>query len=108
MLESCHRGFQNIVELLVQSGAELTYIPSDEESFSSPFVSAPAQSALAESSRCGFMRIVQVNIYEIFPLRPYPRTITPLPTVNKKIKFLFLRFLICTFGSTVENQINNK
>ena len=62
MLEACHRGFQSIVEVLVKAGATLTYIPSDEESYSSPFVSAPAQTALAEASRCGFLRIVQVKI----------------------------------------------
>lgn len=50
----------------MQGGADLLYIPSDEESYSSPFVSAPAQSALAEASRCGFMRIVQVTLTYIF------------------------------------------
>lgn len=65
MLEACHRGFQNIVELLVKGGASLTYIPSAEESNSSPFVSAPAQTALAESARCGFQRIVQVCSFVI-------------------------------------------
>jgi hypothetical protein len=60
MLEACHRGFLNIVELLTKSDVDLKYIPSDQESYSSPFLSAPAQSALGESSRCGFQRIVQV------------------------------------------------
>lgn len=60
MLEACHRGFQNIVELLIRGGADLKYIPSAEESNLSPFVSAPAQTALAESARCGFHGIVQV------------------------------------------------
>ena len=46
--------------MLIKAGANLTYIPSDEASYSSPFVSAPAQAALAESSRCGFVKIVQV------------------------------------------------
>ena len=52
----------DVIEVLVKAGAILTYIPSDEESYSSPFVSAPAQTALAEASRCGFLRIVQVKI----------------------------------------------
>jgi hypothetical protein len=59
LLECCHRGFQNIVESLAGGGADLSYIPSDEDSNSSPFVSAPAQSALGESARCGFPRIIQ-------------------------------------------------
>lgn len=59
LLESCHRGFLNIVELLAEGGADLTYIPSDNDSNSSPFVNAPAQTALGESARCGFTRIVQ-------------------------------------------------
>ena len=59
LLEACHRGFLNIVEALAKAGADLSYIPSDEDSFQSPFVSAPAQSALGESARCGFVRICQ-------------------------------------------------
>ena len=59
LLEACHRGFLNIVEVLVKAGADARYIPSDEDSFQSPFVSAPAQSALGESARCGFVRICQ-------------------------------------------------
>ena len=69
MLEACHRGFQNIVELLVKGGADLKYIPSSEKSNSSPFVSAPAQTALAESARCGFHRIVQVCIKKEFYMK---------------------------------------
>lgn len=65
LLEACHRGFQNIVELLVKGGADLQYIPPADKSNSSPFVSAPAQTALSESARCGFHRIVQVCLRNI-------------------------------------------
>ena len=61
LLEACHRGFVNIVGMLTQfSNSEIDYIPREELSVQSPFVSAPAQSALAEASRCGFPRIVQL------------------------------------------------
>lgn len=59
LLEACHRGFLNIVEALTKAGSDVTYIPADEDSYQSPFVSAPAQSALGESARCGFVRICQ-------------------------------------------------
>ena len=64
LLEACHRGFQNIVELLVKGGADLKYIPPADKSNASPFVSAPAQTALSESARCGFHRIVQVRFHK--------------------------------------------
>lgn len=38
---------------------DLSYIPPDEQAGASPFVSAPAQAALAEAARCGFYKIVQ-------------------------------------------------
>lgn len=60
LLEACHRGFVNIVGFLVKGGANLRYIPSEEESAASPFASAPAQSPLGEAARCGYPRIVQV------------------------------------------------
>ncbi len=59
LLEACHRGFFNISCLLIKSGARMDYIPPEELSCQSPFVGAPAQSALAEASRCGFHRTVQ-------------------------------------------------
>ena len=61
LLEACHRGFVNIVGMLVQfqSPKDIDYIAKEELSIQSPFVSAPAQSALAEAARCGFPRIVQ-------------------------------------------------
>lgn len=70
MLEACHRGFQDIVEILIRGGADLKYIPSAEQSNSSPFVTAPAQTALAESARCGFHGIVQVGTeFKTLPCR---------------------------------------
>ena len=65
MLEACHRGFHNIVELLIKANTNLRYIPCTRESNSSLFISAPPQAALAESSRCGFLRIVEVRQNEI-------------------------------------------
>ena len=59
LLEACHRGFLSIVELLLKAGVKLDYIPSDEDSESSPFVAAPSHSALGEAARCGFLTIVQ-------------------------------------------------
>ena len=60
LLEACHRGFVNVVTLLVQHGADLNFIPPEELSLRSPFVSAPAQSPLGEAARCGFPRIAQI------------------------------------------------
>lgn len=62
LLEACHRGFVNIVSMLVQfqTPNDIDYIAKEELSIQSPFVSAPAQSALAEAARCGFPRIVQI------------------------------------------------
>jgi len=62
MLEACHKGFINIVQCLLNGNVDLKYIPSDALSTSSPFVSAPAQSALGEAARSGFHRIVQLLI----------------------------------------------
>ena len=61
MLEACHRGFHDIVEFLIKANANLRYIPSSKESNSSLFMTAPPQTALAESARCGFLRIVEVR-----------------------------------------------
>ena len=62
LLEACHRGFVNIVSMLVQfqSPEDIDYIAKEELSIQSPFVSAPAQSALAEAARCGFPKIVSI------------------------------------------------
>ena len=60
LLEACHRGFVNVVHVLMENGARLDYIPDEELSSKSPFVSTPAQSPLAEAARCGFKGIVQV------------------------------------------------
>ena len=62
LLEASHRGFVNIVKMLTEkmSRADIDYIVKEELSIQSPFVSAPAQSALAEAARCGFPRIVQI------------------------------------------------
>jgi ankyrin repeat protein len=71
LLEACHRGFVNIVGYLVkgdvQNGmrADLGYIPSEEESMASPFVSSPAQAALGEAARSGYPRIVQVSLFRL-------------------------------------------
>jgi len=59
LLEACHRGFVNVVHVLMENGARLDYIPDEELSSKSPFVSTPAQSPLAEAARCGFKGIVQ-------------------------------------------------
>ena len=62
LLEACHRGFVNVVSMLVQfqSPRDIDYIAKEELSLQSPFVSAPAQSAIAEAARCGFPKIVQI------------------------------------------------
>lgn len=58
--EACHRGFHEVVKLLLQSGrVDLRYVPPDELAAGSPFASAPCQSPLAEAARCGFYKIVQ-------------------------------------------------
>lgn len=62
LLEACHRGFSNIVKMLCDGGANLSYNPSSRGSSSSPFVCSPSQAALAESARCGFHTIVQILI----------------------------------------------
>ena len=62
ILEACHKGFINIVQCLLNGNVDLKYIPSDALSTNSPFVSAPAQSALGEAARSGFHRIVQLLI----------------------------------------------
>jgi ankyrin repeat protein len=61
LLEACHRGFIAICAQLVAGGAKLNYIPPEDLSSASPFVSSPAQSALGEAARCGFSKIVKVN-----------------------------------------------
>ena len=55
--------FQIIIYILLYLifiKSDLAYIPREELSNQSPFVSTPAQSALAEAARCGFPKIVQV------------------------------------------------
>eukprot|EP01040_Poterioochromonas_malhamensis_P003711 gene3711-3966_t len=59
LLEGCHRGFADIVRTLLKSKVDLSYIPDPQVAGSSPFMSAPCQSALGESARCGFYKIVQ-------------------------------------------------
>ena len=61
LLEACHRGFVAIVGVLLANGAKPDYIPPEELSAQSPFVSSPPQAALGEAARCGFARIVQVS-----------------------------------------------
>lgn len=61
LLEACHRGFAGIVQLLVKGGVDIDYMPPEELSASSPFVAAPAHTALGEAARCGFQKIVQVR-----------------------------------------------
>jgi hypothetical protein len=69
MLEACHRGFHDIVEFLIKANANLRYIPSSKVLNSSLFMTAPPQTALAESARCGFLRIVEVRQHEFEFLR---------------------------------------
>jgi hypothetical protein len=49
-----------IASVLVKNGARMDYIPPEELSRASPFVSTPAQSPIGEAARCGYSRIVQV------------------------------------------------
>jgi ankyrin repeat protein len=58
--EACHRGFVGIAKILLDGGANITYIPSAEEWAQSPFISSPPQSPLAESCRAGFLPIVEL------------------------------------------------
>ena len=60
LLEACHRGFISIAAILVSRGAKVDYIPPEELSSASPFVSSPAQHALGEAARCGFSKIAKV------------------------------------------------
>jgi ankyrin repeat protein len=62
LLEACHRGYLNVVSMLLKymSPDDVDYIPREDLSVQSPFVSAPAQAALAEAARCGFPKIVQL------------------------------------------------
>ena len=66
MLEACHRGYIVVARFLLNGPVNLSYIPSEEEAVNSPFASAPCQSALAEAARCGFFKVVQVNVNIIF------------------------------------------
>jgi hypothetical protein len=50
-----------IASVLVKNGARMDYIPPEELSRASPFVSTPAQSPIGEAARCGYSRIVQVR-----------------------------------------------
>jgi ankyrin repeat protein len=61
LLEACHRGYMNVVVMLLKSNrVQLSYIPDDDIAAASPFINSPPQSALAEAARCGFQKIVQV------------------------------------------------
>lgn len=60
LLEACRRGYIQIVSFLVQGGADLLYMPSEQDACSSPFATSPPHCALGEGSRCGFQRIVQL------------------------------------------------
>lgn len=64
--EAAHRGYHDIVRALLAAPAhgyaavDLEYLPEDEANMSSPFASAPPQTALGEAARCGFPRIVSL------------------------------------------------
>ncbi len=60
LLEACHRGYEDIAKSLIIGGADLSYIPDEKIASSSPFISAPCQSAIGEAARRGFFKIVQV------------------------------------------------
>ena len=60
LLEACHRGYMGVVELLLKGGASISHVPPDDLSSMSPFAAAPAHAALGESSRCGFVKIVEL------------------------------------------------
>ena len=61
ILEACHRGYVNIVEILLSSGkVDLKYIPNEEIAANSPFVTNPPQTPLGEAARGGFQKIVEV------------------------------------------------
>ncbi len=60
LLDACHRGFTQIVQFLVNGGANISYIPSSDDMESSPFLASPPHCALGEASRCGFFRIVEI------------------------------------------------
>ncbi len=62
LLDACHRGFTQIVQYLVNGGANIEYIPSSDDMESSPFLASPPHCALGEASRCGFFRIVEILI----------------------------------------------
>jgi ankyrin repeat protein len=68
LLEACHRGYLNVVGMLLASGkVDLGYIPDESVALNSPFVSSPPQSALAEAARSGFQKIVQMILDQNCP-----------------------------------------
>ena len=70
ILEACHRGYVNVVTMLLKSGkVNLAHIPDDNLASSSPFVNSPPQPALGEAARSGFMKIVQVDHETFIELR---------------------------------------
>eukprot|EP01035_Chromulina_nebulosa_P019811 gene19811-25755_t len=62
LIESCHRGFLNIVLHLIKGRINLDYLPPYDLAQSSPFIGAPPHTALGETARAGFHKIVQVLI----------------------------------------------
>eukprot|EP00595_Chromulina_sp_UTEXLB2642_P001275 CAMPEP_0196766534 /NCGR_PEP_ID=MMETSP1095-20130614/26012_1 /TAXON_ID=96789 ORGANISM="Chromulina nebulosa, Strain UTEXLB2642" /NCGR_SAMPLE_ID=MMETSP1095 /ASSEMBLY_ACC=CAM_ASM_000446 /LENGTH=568 /DNA_ID=CAMNT_0042129021 /DNA_START=61 /DNA_END=1764 /DNA_ORIENTATION=+ len=62
LIEACHRGFLNIVLHLIKGRINLDYLPPYDLAQSSPFIGAPPHTALGETARAGFHKIVQVLI----------------------------------------------
>jgi ankyrin repeat protein len=60
LIEACHRGFINIVNMLIKAGADCNYIPDSDKALESPFINSPPHTALGEAARCGFPKIVKV------------------------------------------------
>jgi hypothetical protein len=104
LLEACHRGFINIVRMLVEGHADLNFIPEEELSVQSPFVNAPAQGALGEAARCGYQKIVAIILSagaEKDLVRQRHNTSFLLLT------FFFLLYLLTHFCSLLTLQLSS-
>jgi hypothetical protein len=77
-------GFADAARHLLKSkDLDVAYIPDPKVAASSPFLSAPCQSALGEAARCGFYKIVQVLLLCLFL---YPCSSSPAD-VNRRWSF---------------------
>lgn len=67
--EVCHRGFSGLATALVQAGADVSHIPSEDAGAGAHIMRGAPQSALGEAARGGFKSVRRAESERMWVLK---------------------------------------